>query len=192
MAGENAVIGAIGYPAQYFKITRIEYGTSPVYVTTQAAQTREVYFYNNTLDDFVITLEFSSYDDYQNAATWFTNYQWQVGNPNNTTLSQMVVWCPVRNFAKYGYPKTGVSFGDQVGELTYTMTLGFIGTLDPTQPSEQASYQAAGSDPTAQYFYPLGNQVSGASAADSSIFDAVTSAITKIPTGTSTSKTQTG
>ena len=182
MAGENSLVGATGYDIQYYKITQITYGTSPVYTTAESANFREIYFYNNTQDDFTVTFEFSSWDDYNNAGLWFANYCFQVANPNNTTVAQMAVWCPVRNFARYGYPKVGMSNGDQVGELTYIMNISFVGTLDPTAPSASGGVVPAVSDAASAYFYPTGTQANGLTATDAAIYDAITSGIASIPT----------
>ena len=83
----------------------------------------------------------------------------------------MGVTIPSMNFSALGIPSVGISHGDMVGELTYPMTIQFVGTSD-TNLAQGSSYTQAQYNGEAQYFYPSGVQNgSDTSSTDSILYD---------------------
>jgi hypothetical protein len=79
------------------------------------------------------------------------------------SVSPMMVTIPVRNFVGMGIPHSGISFGDTVGEIVYTMSISFVGTnaqgptADLVLPPGDSPVTTPSSNPlntiTAQYWY---------------------------------------
>ena len=180
----NSWFGATGYGNAGYCVIHVAYGVEAVYQLSESARQRTAYFRNVTDDNFVVTIEFDSWDDYQAAASWFQGYAQQAADPNNTSVSAMAVIVPSMNFAQLGIPVTGVSFGDQVGEITYVMSIEFTGASDSVAPSDSAvkatnDFTNLSPSPTSyldasQYFFPwsLPGTNPSASVSDTALYDA--------------------
>lgn len=136
----NGIFFAGGYPGTdiigptaYFTVTKISYGISLDYSESESRANKTVYFKARTFDNFMLTLAFSNWQDYQNAADWFASFCNQVTDPNNSRIQPMGILVPDPfGFSGVGIPQAGITYGDQVGELVYHLNISFVGTSDPT------------------------------------------------------------
>lgn len=117
--------------AAVFKVVNLSYGISAQYKTSESAQSRVAYFYNSNNDNFVVTIQFTSWLDYANGYNFFYSYMNNVGNAENSVDPMaVVVNLPGFTFNQTGIPESGVSYGNQVGELVFTMIIPFVGTAN--------------------------------------------------------------
>lgn len=186
MAGENGVFGA-GSPdnTAVFRVSNIAYGISGVYTTTESRYDRTAYFNAVVQDNFIVTLQFVSWQEYVNAASFFFAYMTAQTNAYSTgDVQPMGVIVPDRNFFGVGMPQSGITFGDQVGELVYAMDIPFIGTTnnvgitDKTQNETVPASQDWDGNDGSHNFYPWGTQSTAAlsppnagTSADAALFD---------------------
>lgn len=121
--------------------------------------------------NFGVTLKFASYRDFEDFGQWVMRYARRASDPDNVPVA-MQVWIPVREFSRSGVPQ-GVNFGRKVGDVTWTMSLAFVGVQDPLSYSSpllsrfkaigagtnHPLQDASGAD-VGKYFYPAGTQLS--------------------------------
>jgi hypothetical protein len=165
MSGENCTFSAPGFSGTTalpsssvsFWVVNIWYGIEMDYVEKESRTNRTVYFSDRLDDNFEVSLIFKNYDDYYNAATWFQYYGTVMSSPANSTVSPMKVSMPYINFVGVGIPTQGITFGDEVPEITYTMNIAFEGGYDSLD-SSPSTYQAPKYTGQDQYFYPSGTQ----------------------------------
>lgn len=138
--GANGLFLAGGYGSAMFVVTQIAYGAETVFQEGESATERTVYFRNVVDDNFVVTMEFDSWAAKTAAANWFQTYMRAVADPDTNTVSPMFVSVPSRNFFKVGIPQTGVSFGEEVAQIVYPMTVVFVGTADYSSAGSYGKY----------------------------------------------------
>lgn len=161
-AGHNSLFAAYGYTgtaampggAQSFRVMGMSYGIEMDYVEKENQNSRTVYFSDQMDDNFAVGLGFNGWEEYNNAALWFTNYASFV--LNQATVNPMAVIIPMLNFNGIGIPTTGVTFGDSMVELLYVLNITFEGTYVPLVPPNNQT--AAPFHGQSQYFYPDGLQ----------------------------------
>lgn len=142
-----------------FTVTSVEHGIEISSRISQAANERSIYMRKRKMDGFDIMLKLRSYNEYQTASRFFQNYNDFLTNQNFTgTLNPMIVIIPSRDFMMMGIPTGNYPTGKSFDDYTFMMPLNFVGTINPTSPTEYSSYYQTDPDPQSQYYYPLGNQ----------------------------------
>jgi len=178
MSNVNGLFIAPGYGNAAFYVIHVAYGVAASVKEAESANDRTAYFHNVFADNFVISMQFNSWENYNAAADWFSFYMLAAANAD-TPISPMTVVVPSRNFMGVGIPETGVSFGDHVPAITYPMTVSFVSALDSQAPTEISWAPPQNPGPANSSFYPLDN---GASPYyDSVLFDAPTPPVTATP-----------
>lgn len=185
MAGENGLFVSNVYGAAVFKVVNIAYGISAQYKTTESAQNRTAYFYNSNNDNFVVTIQFTSWSDYFNGYNYFYQYMTQVANPEMTIDPMaVVVNLPTFTFNQTGIPQSGVSYGNQVGELVFTMIIPFVGTANVQTASSNivnpvADFKISSNfypfDPQSESAAPGSIDAASGDSADSQLYDSAIS-----------------
>lgn len=160
MSEENGLFLAPGYGNAAFYVIHVAYGVASSVMQSESANNRTAYFHNVFADNFVVSMEFNSWESYNAAATWFQGYMTQAADPNTTSISPMTVTVSSRNFIGVGIPETGVSFGDHVPAITYPMTVSFVSAVDSQAPTEISWAPPQNPGPANSSFYPLDNGAS--------------------------------
>lgn len=173
MSDINGLFLAPGYGNAAFYVIHVAYGVSSSYVLAESANDRTVYFHNVYTDNFVISMQFDSWDNYQAAANWFRLFMAYSADPNTVNISPMTVMVPSKNFIGMGIPETGVSFGDYVPAITYPMTISFIGALNSYNPTENDYVPPASPGVNNSTFYPIDNSYA-INPDDSTLYDVPT------------------
>jgi hypothetical protein len=151
---KNSLFIASGYGSAQFFVAHLGYGVETVYQQAESSTERTVYFRNVVDDNFVVTIDFASWEDYTAGANWFETYMRLAGDPDSNAVSPMIVSVPLRGFLRVGVPEQGISFGDVVGQIVRTMTISFTGTADYSNTSSSSGGYAlpsSGTIPTNSY-----------------------------------------
>jgi hypothetical protein len=190
MSDVNGLFIAPGYGNAAFYVIHVAYGVAASVMEAESANQRTAYFHNVYADNFVISMQFNSWENYNAAALWFSGFM-LAAVASDGAISPMTVAVPSRNFVGVGVPETGVSFGDHVPAITYPMTVSFVSALDAQTPTEVSWVPPANPGPANSSFYPLDN---GASPYyDSVLFDAPTPPVAATPNnGANVSKVTSG
>jgi hypothetical protein len=170
MAGENSLFAAYGFggtpaipgAAASFRVMTMSYGLEMYYVETEGRAQRTIYFQHVVEDNFTVKLGFNGWQQYNDAATWFSAYSIFATDPTNSTVNPMAVIIPFLNFAGIGIPHTGVTYGDAMVELMYIMEVSFVGTSGTLTPALDQTQAPANAQ--ALNFYPAGLQQAGSTA----------------------------
>jgi len=142
-----------------FTVYSVEHGIDISSDISQSVNLRSIYMRKRKMDGFNILIKLKSFSEYKIASKFFQNYNDFLTNPNQGgTLQPMVVIVPSRDFMMLGVPTGNYPMGKGIGDYTFTMSLEFTGTINPTSPTEYTSYYQVDADPQSQYYYPLGNQ----------------------------------
>ena len=186
----NGLFLAPGYGNAAFYVIHVAYGVAASVMEAESAHQRTAYFHNVYADNFVISMQFNSWDNYNAAANWFSAYMLAAATSDGA-ISPMTVVVPSRNFVGVGVPETGVSFGDHVPAITYPMTVSFVSAVDSQSPTEISWVPPEKPGPANSSFYPLDN---GASPYyDSVLYDTPTPPVALTPNqGTTANVVKTG
>jgi hypothetical protein len=174
---------APGFGNAAFYVIHVAYGVAASVQEAESAHQRTAYFHNVYADNFVVSMQFDSWENYNAAANWFSDFMLAASTADGA-ISPMTVVVPSRGFVGVGIPETGVSFGDHVPAITYPMTVSFVSAIDALAPTEVSWVPPANPGPANSSFYPLDN---GASPYyDSVLFDAPPAPVTVNPTSSPT------
>jgi hypothetical protein len=170
MSNVNGLFLAPGYGNAAFYVIHVSYGVSASFVEAEAANDRSVYFHNVYTDNFAISMQFDSWENYNAAANWFRLFMAYSADPDTSSISPMTVVVPSRNFYGQGIPQTGVSFGDHVPAITYPMTVSFVGALSSVAPTENDFVPPTKPGLGNSTFYPIDNSYA-INPTDSDLYD---------------------
>ena len=152
----------------------INYGNSIQHSEVQGRKNRTVYFQYVIYDNFILHTQSKNHDEYEKLAKWLDDYVNYAFDPNSGARNPMYVDVEITDpkaysggtmqpFRSCGILDQGISFGDEVGQITYDMQLVFVGTLDLLAPTAStfAKIDDLSTGPTqTSFFYPSGQQSS--------------------------------
>lgn len=180
MSDVKGLFLAPGYGNAAFYVIHVAYGVSSSFVEAESANDRSVYFHNVYTDNFVVSMQFDSWENYNAAANWFRLFMGRAADPDIPSISPMTVMVPSRNFIGQGIPETGVSFGDHVPAITYPMTVSFVGALNSIAPTENSWTPPAKPGVNNSTFYPIDNSYA-INPGDSALYDVPTPPVAPTP-----------
>ncbi len=138
----------------------------------QTRNGRTIYFQKVSTGSFILFLSFNSHEFYQDFCRWLQDYGRLASTPN-TPVGTMRAIIPSMGFDKVGVPTTGISFGNQVGNLTFPMVLDFSGAreaLDFSSPSISKFVGPAEDTTQGQFFYPAGTQLTAGQTVEDALY----------------------
>ena len=171
----NCTISIANFGRARVRATRVVHGMSVVAYAGEDQSRAGKAFYpsKRTSGSFELTLVFSRDKGYRQVMEWLQRYQRWAGNPK-TQANPCRVLIPSRDFDKIGVLESGVTFGDDVRDITHKVTLAFAGASDPIdfKNSVVSKYvRAKSKDPSLPYFYPAGSQLKGTASGWDMIYD---------------------
>lgn len=172
----NCLITVANFGHLHVRATRVVHGMSVVAYASEGQSRTSKAFYSSkrTSGSFELRLIFSKNHTYRVVCDWLERYSRWAADPA-TDASPVRVVIPVRNFDKTGILKSGVTFGDDVTDVTKSVDLAFVGSRDPYElDSPVLSQFALGErtdDPALPYFYPAARQLSGRSTGWDTLYD---------------------
>jgi hypothetical protein len=138
---------------------------------SQSPNMRTPYFRRSFSDNFTVSLKFKGWTEYNSTVSWFVGYaQLVAGAPTGTTPMTVSInqtdpaWRGhTIVFTRTGVPVIGLSFGDQVGQFVYDITLQFVGTSNANSVTAISDTNTLTTPPTSwttasRYFFPNGTQ----------------------------------
>jgi hypothetical protein len=145
------------------------YGVQMVAAEDQGRVTRAYYPHKSANQQFTLQILLKNWAERTDFTNWLTVYaQWAL-DPNvaRTVFPFLSVQVPSRNFYQRGLPLTGYEWGAHTGMMMFSPTFVFETGLSPGQSSTSIDvssvinqWSAFQSDPSIQYFYPFGTQLS--------------------------------
>lgn len=166
--GANCVLTAPGYGSRRVRATRLGYSIEVVSDESVARYGKAFYPKGRVASMFTLSVTFGDSDtEYRSFGNWMQGFGRRSSDPNSPVKFMHVLY-PARNFAKQGFYKRGVTFGDNVGPPQLTMDLMFIGAHSPGEYTNEMVSQYRGS--WRSRFYPGGYQASGPSRASEALF----------------------
>lgn len=173
--GHNCILSAKGFGSRTARVQTSTLGFDVIGAEDEAANTRAFYPMARTASDATVTFIFTSPAERDDFGNWIKRYAtWLVTSPS----SLMHVSVPVRRYAIYGVPVTGIDFNERIGDISKQMALQFTSVIDAYDPRGGVTGTGAVVKmPSSQakvgsYFYPTGNQLAGDKGIDASLFDA--------------------
>ena len=173
----NCTISIANFGRARVRALRVVHGMSVVAYAGEDQSRAGNAFYpsKRTSGSFELTLVFSRDQGYREIMEWLQRYQRWAGNPK-TKATACRVTIPSRHFDKIGVLESGVTFGDDVRDVTHKVTLAFAGSSDPLDFKGNQSVvsqfkKARSKDPALPYFYPGGQQLKGKSMGWDTIYD---------------------
>lgn len=111
---------------------------------------------------FSLRIVCSTHEEFTELNTWLHDFVKSTIQGKGTVMRVQV---PSRDFDRVGVLQGGIEFGTHVGEVTFPITLTFIGARDAvtTTTAILSQFVPSGTDykEYGQYFYPAGTQLSG-------------------------------
>lgn len=150
------------------RVTNVQHGMKVIYTESSARVRRVLYPHRLSSAQFSVTVQLVGEAEYISFSDWMAAYAEYVLNQPSGAPSDfpfMTVSVPSRNFLRYGVPLTGFTWGDKVGGMLWEQQLAFETAREPgeAQPPLLSAYRAPIKGyQTSQYFYPSGQQLSGA------------------------------
>lgn len=173
--GHNCQLSASKFGSRTARVLTTTLGYDVIAAEDESANTRAFYPMARTASDVTVAFIFASPAERDAFGDWLKSYgAWLVSSPS----SLMHVSIPVRRYAIYGVPTTGVDYNQQIGNVAEQMAVVFTSVIDAHD--SQGGLSGAGGVvkmPTSQsrvgsYFYPSGTQLAGNQGIDQSLYDA--------------------
>lgn len=169
----NCLLSAAGVGDYLVTCLTISHGVRVISGSPDSARDhRAFYLSKRTAARFTLGLTFASQRDYANFGAWLQHYGHELTKVGSST-GRMRVRVPARNFDRVGVPVSGGSYGDQVGQITYPVTLQFDGGNESRDFANAApsSFVLATSDAAeGKFFYPAATQLKGFESAEDSLY----------------------
>lgn len=164
----NCTLSAPGYGSYNLLVTALGYGKNIVASEAEGRRTKTFYTQVATSGQWFVEVLFLTHAEMGNFGLWLINYYNKIIDLASTSaLLPMTVSVTSRNFHKVGYPVSTIDFGDEVGKVTYPLTLNFVSASDPEVDPAVASRFVAPlrESATGVAMYPGGLQEPGYTAA---------------------------
>jgi hypothetical protein len=168
VSGTNCTLSIAQYGYARVRADRAVFGMSVVAYAPNGQSRTGATFYpsKRTSGSFELTLTFAKDSSYRRICEWLERYSVWAANPR-TVASPCRVLIPSRNFDMTGVIKDGITYGDEVGAITHSVTLSFVGARDPMELRNNSAISRfrlgknPANDPAPPYFYPAGTQLKG-------------------------------
>lgn len=184
----NATFATKNFGSRSVMISEISYGIDIIATEGEASQRTAFYPLAYDGSSFSVTLIFATWEDREAFSSWLRAYMEKVLTGHGFYAS-MTINCPVRDFVRVGIPQDQLEYGEGLTDVGYTVSLNFLGVTDPTDPNSStlnsgvAYFKWPKKDKTTKYFYPSGQQLSGAASLEGTIFD-TTPDVVAVPNAT--------
>lgn len=169
----NCFLSAGGHGDYEVTVTTISHGISiAAGAPDQARNHRAYYFSRRTSGSFTLGLVFTSQKAYGDFGAWLQAYGSKVSAPG-VKVGAMRVSIPSREFERVAVPVSGTTYGEQVGQVSYPMSLRFDGGRDSEDFSSPAISQFVApifNQEESAFFYPGGTQLSGAGSKEDALY----------------------
>ena len=151
----------------------VSHGIQMIFAESQARTARAFYPHRTAMEQFSLVVLLKNWDERASFVNWLSTYANYAINPDiiQSAFPWMQVAVPSRSFTQYGVPLTGYEWGAHTGQMMFTPQVLFEAAQSPgSQPGlPQLSdiinkWTAFATDPSIQYFYPFGTQLSGSQA----------------------------
>lgn len=179
-----------GYGILRLHAQAVAFGISIVANESESRHRKAMYVTAKTSGSFNLSLAFYTHHEYAEFGRIMLHYgnnltRGIVGSPCRVMIPSLLDSKTGKPFDRNGIPRSGVPFGERVGELVPKVTLSFIGTSDPYSPvgvrdvglvSNVIGREYLGAikkDPMAAYYYPSGSQLSGSNYGVDTLYDSV-------------------
>lgn len=152
------------------RVLELDHGSQMVAAEAVARTRRAYYPHQISALPFTLTLIIKGYSERTAFANFLNDYAARVLDPNlSVTFPSMYVTMPVRNFVRWGVPKSGIEWGNHVGAMVWNPQVVFETHIDQsigdtaTAVASKFSLPSSATDrsPDLKYFYPAGVQLSG-------------------------------
>lgn len=171
--GLNATLSyQLGSTKYTFSARVLELGHGSLMVADEAqARTRRAYYpHRLSAAPFTLKMIIKGYNERVAFSNFLNDYASRILDPAlSVTFPTMYVSMPVRDFVRWGVPKTGIEWGDHVGSMVWNPVVTFETHIDQsigdTATTATSAFVLASSAtdraPELKYFYPAGIQLSG-------------------------------
>lgn len=152
------------------RVRGITYALNQIADQSQGRLNRVVYPRRLSQAPFSIQIDLNGHKEYRDFNNWMGGYSKYVLTTayERSAVPQMSVSVPVRNFSRKGVLQGPIEWGDHLGSMLWSPTITFETTFEPgdskpprSQEDQYAATVASINDPTAEYYYPTGTQLSG-------------------------------
>lgn len=173
----NCLLSIPHYGYARVRATTVAYGMDIIsYAPDGESRSGSTFYPAKRADsDFDLTVIFTSAARYAQVNKWLERYVDWAANPN-TAASPVRVTIPQRNFDMTGVIKDGISYGRKVADVSYGMTLSFVGARSPIDlkarsVSTYSAARAGGKDAALRYFTPSGTQLKSTASGWDYVYD---------------------
>lgn len=189
--GFNCLLTVRKYGSAAVRCTDVSYALTIGSTEDEAAAQRVYYPLNQYIAAYDLIFAFKSKAERDSLNNWLRNYMRKVSS-NQSIGGYVFVQVPARNTAFNGIPLGPLTYGEQTPQvLQYTAQMRFVGASSPISAVGQKSALAGISQfklpskdtKEAPYFYPAGNQQSGAVSLQGTLYDPIP--VSQIPDTTS-------
>lgn len=157
------------------RVRKLDYDWNVVATESHGRIHKAFYPRQRAVGQFALTLELKGYREFKPFADFMLAY---IRTFMGANRKSMFVSMPVRGFARYGIPVSGVYDGDHVGSMVFSPTIVFEGMHDPLDPNilttfpDVASWDYAGATgDQAKFFYPFSEGSRDSSVKPETLYD---------------------
>lgn len=154
---------------------KVDYSWEVVATESHGRINRAFYPHQRAVGKFAVTLELKGYNEFKPFSDFMFNY---IRTFMGADQKSMFVAVPVRGFARWGVPVSGVYDGDHVGSMVFNPTIIFEGMNDPldekiiTGAPDAASWDMGGATgDQASFFYPFSQGSLNANTRPETVYD---------------------
>lgn len=158
------------------RVRRLTLGLNVVSSEAEGRERRVFYPATTTSSAFIMEIQFPSYESRTKFSTWLESYMHGVMSGRGFRAA-MKVTVPSRNFAREAIPVGPVLYGEALTDTVFSVQLNFVGAADAldisleTKKSHSYFVLPKKGVATSQFFYPGGQQLTGAQSLEGSLFD---------------------
>ncbi len=161
--GANCLFNAVGHGVRNVRASRIGFGLKVISNESSSRFGKAFYAAGRTSGDFTVSVIFGNNEgEYRAFANWMQDFGRKVSDPDSEVKFMQVIYLP-RYFVRSGFYKRGVTFGDSVSKIGFSMDLTFIGAHSAEDYVDYQGAQSHTRDLRGSPFYPGGYQESGIS-----------------------------
>lgn len=166
------------YNAVRVRVRKLDYNWEVIAKESHARIHRAMYPHQRAVGQFALTIELKGYREFKPFSDFMWNY---IKTFMGANRKAMFVSMPVRGFARWGIPVSGIYDGDHVGSMVFSPTIVFEGMNDPLDPNilttldQVSSWDYAGTTgDQANFFYPFSTGSRDSSVRAETLYDAPT------------------
>jgi hypothetical protein len=175
--GYNGRLTVSRYGSFLVRVMSLDTSVKIIASDEEAARRRAFYPFITVGSSFDMVIVHTGWEDREAFNKWVRGYAERVTN-NESIGGTMLIEVPVRRFSRIAVPEFALTYGERLGDISYTTSMSFIGAKEPA--SAIGTNNVAGDSyvksarigqATSKYFYPSGTQVAGAASLEGTIFD---------------------